>query len=217
MGIVLNIGNRLNTAGTANTTKRKAHAFTLDSLLKLNQAKAFDKKTTLLHYVILVVRRNNELLIRFSDDLPSISKAEKVYWDQCMSELDQIENQLENVRKLALDEYRSSKSERRAQKNSPSRGLSQSQSGESMSLEDEVEALRSSRIGVFTLAAIKKVSSLRDKVESTQAKFSDLLEYFGEDKKKMQPHELFNIIGTFCKTFGKANEEVIDNEKKKVR
>ncbi len=94
--------------------------------------------------------------------------------------------------------------------------LSQSQSGDSLSLKEEVEALRSSRIGVFTLEAIKKVSALRDKVESTQAKFADLLEYFGDSNKKMQPHEMFNIIVTFCRTFSKANEEVIENEKKKV-
>ena len=39
LGIVLNIGNRLNTAGP--TRKGKAGAFTIKSLLKLNQAKAF--------------------------------------------------------------------------------------------------------------------------------------------------------------------------------
>jgi hypothetical protein len=56
LGIVLNLGNHLNTAGT--TGKQKAGAFSLNSLLELSQAKAFDKKTTFLQYVVLVVQRD---------------------------------------------------------------------------------------------------------------------------------------------------------------
>ena len=107
-GIVLNIGNRLNTAGPGQ--KRKAGAFSIKSLLKLNQAKAFDNKTTFLHYVVLVVRRNSEKLLDFKDDLPTVFKADKIYWDQCVSELEEVETQLENVRKIALHEAKSSNS-----------------------------------------------------------------------------------------------------------
>jgi Formin Homology 2 Domain len=99
LGYVLSFGNRLNTAGNG---KRKAGAFTLDSLLKLNQAKAFDKKTTFLHYIVLIVRRNNDSILSFKEDLPSVFAAEKVFWDQCVADLDEVENQLENLRKIAL-------------------------------------------------------------------------------------------------------------------
>ena len=210
LGIVLNIGNRLNTAGSE---RRKANAFTLESLLKLNQAKAFDKKTTLLHYVVLVVRRNNELLIRFADDLPTVLKADKIHWEHCVTELDEVEKQLENIRKLALIEYRMS----HMNKDFMNTAMTPSLTEESMSLEEEFAALRSSKVGVFTLDAIKKVSSLRDKVDLTQSKFSNLMEYFGEPNKKIQPNELFEIFVTFCRNFSKANEEVIANEKAKVR
>jgi hypothetical protein len=208
----LNIGNRLNTAGPSQ--KGKAGAFTLDSLLKLNQAKAFDKKTTFLHYVVLVVQRNNELLVRFKDDLPTVMKAEKVYWDQCLNDLEEVENQLENIRKISLH-----------QANDFSKGGKRnvgddddSLSDISISLEDEVRALRSSAVGIFTLDAIKKVSALREKVETTQTKFAKVLEYFGEEEKinVMQPHELFQIIATFCKNFDTAREEVAANTKLKV-
>jgi len=53
-----------------------------------------------------------------------------------------------------------------------------------MPLEQEFAALSSSKIGVFTLDAIKKASFLRDKVELTQSKFENLLEYFGEPGEK---------------------------------
>ena len=216
LGIVLNIGNRLNTAGA--TGKRKAGAFSLNSLLKLSQAKAFDKKTTFLHYVVLVVQRNNEILLNFKDDIPTTLKADKVYWDQCLNDLEEVENQLENVRRIALYQSRIAQAYRLQKKKSKTDDEdSESLDDESMTLEEEVEALRSSSIGLFTLGAIKKVSSLRDKVESTKMKFAKLLEYFGEeDKRDMQPHELFSVMTTFCRDFEKAKEQVFANEKKKV-
>uniref|UniRef100_A0A7S4W5J3 FH2 domain-containing protein n=1 Tax=Ditylum brightwellii TaxID=49249 RepID=A0A7S4W5J3_9STRA len=213
LGIVLNIGNRLNTAGQSH--KGKAGAFTIDSLLKLNQAKAFDKKTTFLQYIVLVVLRNNELLIRFKADLPTVIKAEKIYWDQCVSDLEEVENQLENVRRIALHQARIESGSTIGTKKS---GVddSDSMSEASMSLEEEVDALRSTSVGTHTLDAIKKVSAIREKVEMTNAKFAEVLEYFGiEDKENMQPHELFQIIVKFCKDFDAAKEEVLEKERQK--
>lgn len=203
LGIVLNITNRLNIAGP--THKGKAGAFTIGSLLKLSQAKAFDKKTTFLHYIVMIVKRNDESLVNFKDDLPSVLKADKIYWDQCENDLEEVENQLENERKITLHEaYRKRKSYWQ-NKSKEDDEMSQG----SMTLQAEVEALRATAIGVFTLDAIKKVSILRKNVENTKRKFIKLLEYFGEeDKKKMSPHALFEIILTFTKDFDNALEEV---------
>ena len=217
LGIILTFGNRLNTAGNK---KRKAGAFTLDSLLKLNQAKAFDKKTTFLHYVILIVQRNNEILLRFKDDLPTVFKADKVFWDQCLTDLDGVESQLENVRRIALYQARQAHGYRlrRHKSHSADDGDESLSDGEiSLTLEEEVEALRATPIGIFTLSAIKYVSSLRDKVEETRSKFTRLLEYFGEEETTWHPHELFSTIAQFCRDFDKAKDEVLANEKKKQR
>ncbi|GKY93425.1 hypothetical protein MPSEU_000310000 [Mayamaea pseudoterrestris] len=214
-GIILTFGNRLNTVGSGK--QRRAGAFTLDSLLKLKQAKAFDKKTTFLHYVVLIVRRNNEILLRFKDDLPSVFRADKIFWDQCVNDLEEVENQLENVRKISLHQARQSHTYRLRRKKRDDDAESLSDGEMDLSLEEEVELLRSTPIGMFTLSAIKYVSSLRDKVEVTKTKFARLLEYFGDEDKKLQPHELFSIIGTFSRDFEKANEEVVANEKKKQR
>lgn len=217
LGIILNIGNRLNTAGVSG--KRKAGAFTLSSLLKLSHAKAFDKKTTFLDYVILVVQRKNEILLRFKDDIPTALKADKVYWDQCLNDLEEVENQLENVRLIALHQARLAQAYRLRKKKPRGNGDEDgdSISDVSMSLEEEVEALRATQIGLFTLGAIKKVSYLREKVEMTKKKFGRLLEYFGEeDSKEMQPHELFNTIATFSRDFDKAKAHVFSTQKEKV-
>ena len=215
LGIILTFGNRLNTAGNG---KRKAGAFTLDSLLKLNQAKAFDKKTTFLHYIILIVQRNNELLLNFKDDLPTVFASEKIFWDQCVADLEEVENQLENVRKMALYQAHQSQSyrvRRKSKREDPEESLSDAD--ETLTLEEEVEALRSTPIGLFTLRAIKYVSALRDKVESTKIMYARVLEYFGEDEKQLQPHELFSIIVSFSRDFDKAKEQVMANERLKQR
>jgi len=214
LGIILTFGNRLNTAGNG---KRRAGAFTLDSLLKLRQAKAFDKKTTFLHYIVLIVRRNNELLLNFKDDIGAVFQADKVYWDQCVSDLEEVENQLENVRRIALYQARQAMIYRLRRKKKDDDEESLSDEEASLSLEEEVEALRATDIGLFTLSAIKYVSGLRDKVEETKTKFARLLEYFGEDEGTMQPHDLFNIIVSFSRDFEKAKEEVFANEKRKER
>ena len=46
MALILRIGNHINTGGTGKLAK----GFTLAALLKLQEAKAFDKKTTVLQY-----------------------------------------------------------------------------------------------------------------------------------------------------------------------
>lgn len=218
LGIVLTFGNRLNTAGNG---KRKAGAFTLDSLLKLNQAKAFDKKTTFLHYIVLIVRRNNEVLLHFKDDLPSVFAGEKVFWDQCVADLDEVENQLENLRKIALYQahqnqgYRLRQKKKNHHQQDPDESLSDDELV--LTLEEEVEALRATPIGLFTLNAIRLVSSLRDKVENTNKMYNFLLEYFGEEENKKQPHELFSVIVAFSREFEKAKDEAMNNEKKKLR
>ncbi|CAJ1950570.1 unnamed protein product [Cylindrotheca closterium] len=215
LGIVLQFGNRLNTAGSGE--KNKAGAFTLDSLLKLNQAKAFDKKTTFLHYIVLIVQRNNELLLTFDDDIQGVLKAERVYWDQCVSDLEDVENQLENVRRISLHEAK-----KKAGHRTPKKKDDDDDSiidDKAMSLEEEVAALRSTQTGLFTLSAIKQVSTLRDKVDKTVVKFDKLLEYFGEHESgsKKQPHELFAIFSKFARDFKKAREEVARQQKKKQR
>ncbi|GAX20383.1 diaphanous 3 [Fistulifera solaris] len=215
LGIILEFGNRLNTAGSG--SYQKAGAFTIDSLLKLKQAKAFDKKTTFLEYVIRIVNRNNELLLRFEDDIPTVFKADKVSWEQCIGDLEEVENQLENVRRMALYQARHTHAYGLKKKNTKDDDESLSDAEEEFSLEEEVEALKSTQVGMFTLSAIKYISALRDKIEETKFKFSSLLEYFGEENKNKQPHEIFSTFVKFCRDFEQAKEHVFSEEKKKQR
>ena len=169
---------------------------------------------------MLVVQRNSEELLDFKEDLPSVSKADKIYWDQCVGELEEVETQLENVRKLSLHEAKANKVVYQLPNKSKSTDMdndSDDLSVESMSLEDEVSLLRSTKIGMFALSAIRKVSQLRERVDTAKEKFESLKEYFGEsDDSKIQPHEMFEIITTFCRSFDAARVDVEKNEKVKV-
>lgn len=218
LGIVLNLGNRLNTAGSSK--KNKARGVSLESLLKLSQAKAFDKKTTFLHYVVLVVQRNNNDLLHFKEDIPNVMKADKVHWDQCLSDLEEVEHQLETVRKIALFEAKDALSSKTRKKMKKAAGDEDEENlpDVEISLEEEVAALRATQVGLFTLDAIKKVSALRDKVEWTNKRFGRLCEYLGEDaNKNAMPHEVFKIMITFCRHFDTAVSDVAKQQKAKER
>ena len=218
LGIVLNLGNRLNTAGSSK--KSKARGVSLESLLKLSQAKAFDKKTTFLHYVVLVVQRNNKDLLNFKEDMSNVMKADKVHWDQCLSDLEEVEHQLETVRKIALFEARDTLSSKTRKKMKKAAGDEDEEKlpDIEIGLEEEVAALRSTQVGLFTLDAIKKVSALRDKVEWTNKRFGRLCEYLGEDtNKNAMPHEVFKIMITFCRDFDRAVSDVAKQQKAKER
>jgi hypothetical protein len=210
LGIILQFGNRLNTAGDRDNTK--AGGFSLESLSKLSQAKAFDKKTTFLHYIILIVERNNEILLKYYDDIPTVLEAHNIFWDQCQQDLEEVENQLENVRRISLYEAR-------ANNGSVVTGISDDDSlGEmDLSLEEEVVSLRATPTGLFTLGAIKQVSALREKIERTKTKCLRLKQYFGVTSKNTEPQEIFSVFGKFTRDFQKAKEQVFSTAHKRLR
>ena len=68
LGLILHIGNAVNAMGTRG--KDKAAAIQLTSLLKLNQAKAFDRKTSFLEYVARILQRNSPcVLLQYRQEL----------------------------------------------------------------------------------------------------------------------------------------------------
>ena len=72
---ILKVGNQMND-GADNL------GFSLDSLLKLQAAKAFDKKTSVLQYVIMLIFRNDESCLYFPDDLDGVPEAARLMLDQ---------------------------------------------------------------------------------------------------------------------------------------
>ena len=81
--VVLDVGNALN----AGTGKGNAVGFKLSALLKLSELKSTDKtdkKTTLLHFVVEVVRSNDKTgrIRRVTELLPVVSDAARISLDE---------------------------------------------------------------------------------------------------------------------------------------
>jgi hypothetical protein len=215
LGVILNLGNRLNTAGAVK--KEPALAITLESLLKLNQLRAFDKKTTFLQYVASVVRRNDATLCHFKDDLITVFVADKLIWDHTLAELKRMESQLESVRTLAL--YHGSSKDRPI---TLSRGFVGGDDATALSMpkisaEEEINLLRRTSIGNFTLDACARMAAVVDEIENAKSSYNALLLYFGEEGKKgLQPNDVFQTISTFCRDFEASVAAVIETEKAQV-
>ena len=212
LGVVLNLGNRLNTAGQVQ--REKAIGFRLKSLLKL-QVKAFDRKTTFLRYLITVVHRNNESrLLHFKNDLPSVSKAEKINWDQCLESQDIMETQVENVRALAFYQAHVLRDGVDKPNDNDSESSTFLGTWDSLTAEEVAWELRSTRVGIFALEASNRVSELRNCIEGIKRKYASLLEYFGEDNSNPPPHDLFSIICTFSRNVDETWDGLIEENKK---
>lgn len=205
LGIILDLGNRLNTAGSS--TKERAKAITIDSLPKLNQAKAFDQKTTFLHFVVKVIRRHQPSLVHFRDEMPTIFKAQMSQWDHSVMEMEKLEKELDEVRKIAV--YQSGMNHL----------CDDAQTLESASLPiaREVELLQDSSVGRFTLDACLQMAVLVNEVEKSKEQYAILLHYFGEVESKSKPEDVFRSISTFSKSFDVALDDIIEQEKTKVR
>lgn len=93
---ILRVGNQLNDG-------EKHSGFTLDSLLKLQSAKAFDRKTSVLQYVITLIFRNDPDCLRFPEDLAHISEASRLTLDAVNAEKKGLREEFDANFKIVTD------------------------------------------------------------------------------------------------------------------
>jgi len=80
--------------------KTNAGGFSIESLTKLSQVKAWDKKTTLLFYITSTIQKWNEPLLDVKDELPNVLKTQNMM--DYETSLRTLEQQLESVRSTTL-------------------------------------------------------------------------------------------------------------------
>jgi Formin Homology 2 Domain len=68
------------------------------------QAKAFDKKTSVLHYLVTLVKRNDESLLEFQKDLTHVREAQNIMLDNLLTEIKDLRQELEIVHKTAQED-----------------------------------------------------------------------------------------------------------------
>lgn len=188
----LKLGNALNTGGANEAVK----AITLDSLLKLAEAKAFDRQTSVLSYLVSIVQKNDMDVLRVSEDLEPAKAAERVAMEVLAQQVREIEKSIHLVKNVV---------KRFLQKrDTPFDGLS------------EEELLSTTPMGQFALSAASKMQSLSTQFEDAKSNFSGLLQFFGEDKT-MTVEAFFCTINTFLSTFDNTNKDLNRKQEAKER
>ena len=98
--VVLSIGNKINQTDGAADDGRVV-GFTLDSLLKLSEAKAADKKTSVLHYLVRLVKKNDPTVLDFPKSLASAGPASKILAEVIKADYNELEKNFETVKRVA--------------------------------------------------------------------------------------------------------------------
>ena len=199
MALVLRIGNHINSGGSGKLAK----GFTLAALLKLQEAKAFDKKTTVLQYLIKIIKKNDVELTTFKDDIKSVQEAERIQMDGLIGDLNNLNKELEKAKKTALDDAKE---------------VNKSLEGDNKLSEDapEDKFLIKTKMGEFTMKASQKMKEALDKSKNVQSELVKSLRYFGEDVK-MPSNEFFGTLTSFIIEFDRALEFVNKQEAKALK
>jgi len=186
--IVLDVGNALN----AGTSKGNAVGFKLSTLLKLADLKAADKKRTLLHFVVEVVRKN----------APAIHPA------------------VVELQKLCADATRVSLEELGGKKAETEKGLNQVdgeitwhdeqrlREGDAAQEDDFPEVFTE----FFNYAAERK-DAFDEKLANAKALFRAACELLGEGEAQ-EPNEVFETLEKFVARFAATTSEIDEEHRK---
>jgi len=189
----LKLGNALNTGGS----NEEVSAITLDSLLKLAEAKAFDRQTSVLHYLVSIVQKNDEDVLKLSEDFVPVKEAERVAMDMLEKELKDLEKGVELLKNVVMRHL------------PPDLAAPADETPED-------ELLDATAMGKFSLSAMSKIQSLCYEFANAKSNFSDLLQFFGEDMA-MTPEAFFCTINTFVSMFDRTHKELKRKEEAKAR
>jgi len=232
LGIILKIGNQLNSADGKNGGG--VAGFTFASLTKLEEAKAYDKKTSILHYLVMLVRRNDQDLLKFKDDLESIVVAERINLECTKDELKKMEKGLEMVKRMAVKEAEDIKKmpekernlklsveEIKRQKTVNRTVLAGGLGEESREINNfdaafPLDDMLLTPIGRFSIDASVNLLEIVKKKEAVTKKIVDTLKYFGEDEN-LTTSAFFGSMNKFMRQFDRAADQVHKIEQKKAR
>ena len=191
--VVLDVGNALN-AGTA---KGNAVGFKLTTLLKLAELKAKDKKTTLLTYVLQVVRANAPAIQRVVGLHKAVKAAARVSLDELRLKKAEVERGLAQV-----DAEITWHDEQRLRE--------QSEQGEGGGAAEDDQFPE-----VFTEFynwAMERKDAFDEALARAERLFAETSALLGEGDAK-EPHEVFDTLDKFIVRFEAAMREADDEQR----
>ena len=192
----LRLGNTLNTDGSGES----ASAITLDSLLKMHEAKAFDKQTSVLHYLVSIIDKNDNDVLNVKEDLEPAKKAERIVVESLKKTLSDLSDGLDTVNEMGMEEAQ------RQAKGKDDKNM----------VADVNSVLAQTNIGQFAISADVRLKVLGAELNEAVEACSSLLKYFGEDAV-MPSDVFFSTLNGFIAMFGTALEDNRRREKAKAR
>ena len=248
MALILKVGNLINTGGEGDMARGfgldallKLNEVSLVSRLHrckitptgflmkflpllptyFTQAKAFDKKTSILFYLVKIAKQNNFSLLSFKEDLPSVSAAERIMIDGLSGELNQLRQELENVRETAekdgnkkressMDHRRKISLTELSEQKSYTRKIAGVTHFNKMDCENDFTPME--RFVQNTEISLNEAFTKESEMKRV---YSGLLKYFGEDES-MTSNDFFGIINKFIAEFDAAHGELKIIEAAKV-
>lgn len=90
---ILKVGNTMNDSADQK-------AFSLESLAKLRAAKAFDNKTSILQYVIMVLFKNDPTCVLFTEELSNVTEASRYTMEMVAGERVSLKQGLDSCSKV---------------------------------------------------------------------------------------------------------------------
>lgn len=182
---VLELGNHLN----AGTHRGGAVGFKLDTLLKLADIKAVDKRTSLLQFVIEQLRKQDPSIDRLVHAMPHVRPAASVQVSAVGAMLDELKLGLQEIR----EEVELTKS------------FIDSHCGATKFIE--------SMEGFYTVS-MDRFCLLQKHQEQTLAELEESTKYYGEEFNSMDPMRTVRVIRDFLVLFSKSLQQLNCMDKK---
>ncbi|CEG36489.1 formin-homology 2 domain-containing protein [Plasmopara halstedii] len=190
LAMVLKLGNTLNGSGEDDGIK----GFTVDSLLRLGHTKAINKKTTVLHYLVRLAKKNHPQILDFQAELRSVPLAARESFEAVDGEFKKLQMGLKGL-ETEVD-------------------LLEKQAVEDQNLKVTIRAMQTAASEIES-----QIHALANGVTEAREEVSNVLNYFGEDSKR-NPTDFFTTLASFCSIFQQARNEVDtadEAERSKVR
>jgi len=161
------------------------------TVCQIIKAKAFDKKTSVLQYLIKVVKTNEPELLRVHEEMPHLGPVENVVVETLVSELKELNGQLMRVKETAVTEGK--------------RVRDMKSSGQKLDVAGAEPVLTAmERFAKYAEKQMKDASAQIDKVQEI---FKATLAYFGEDPAKGSS-DFFGTLNKFVGAFDSALQAV---------
>ncbi|CAK7322773.1 unnamed protein product [Dovyalis caffra] len=217
---VLKTGNRMNVG----TNRGDAHAFKLDTLLKLVDVKGTDGKTTLLHFVVQeIIRSEGSRLSGTNQNQTAEKTQQSVFQDEIeyrklgLQVVSSLSGELTNVKKAAAMDSDVLSSEVAKLATGITKIMEVLKLNEEVALKESSWKFSESMNG-FMKKAEEEIVRLQAQEKAALSLVKEITEYFhgNSAKEEARPYRIFMVVRDFlsildrvCKEVGKINERTI--------